>query len=347
MKALNYTRLTQITNVQKPYRGTTDRYPVGDRRHNTKDFVVDTLDGDTIYRVRYGFHYDRIYHTKEQYLEDQKNGGNNIYCYEHEENEAEKYMSYRRRPFELGIVRPDNTFEFTMDTSSGQGGNIIMSSWSEGFFSRSVRHGGMIYRQGYYDNPSVFHPIFKGLRLNIEDMKAHYTCHYTTVARRVDRSKAKEFLKPYEDFFKITETMVTAMEGKDIKGIATELLEELNLETKQYWNPYGDMYDTLVQTAESYMKDRPIDSMLMFSMAYDINGLYRQARDAKDKQKYYTNSTIDPDSLYTNFRRRLGKELYSKCDDVFTKIEYRHNEPYPESTWGVSVFLDGKEVQQY
>mgnify|MGYP003336381426 FL=1 len=45
MKALTWARLTDITKTVKPYRGTTNRYPIGDRRHNHKDFVVEERDG--------------------------------------------------------------------------------------------------------------------------------------------------------------------------------------------------------------------------------------------------------------------------------------------------------------
>ena len=51
MLALSWNRLTDITKAQKPYRGTTNRYPVGSRTQNTKNFYVDEIDGEKVYRI--------------------------------------------------------------------------------------------------------------------------------------------------------------------------------------------------------------------------------------------------------------------------------------------------------
>ena len=45
MIGLSWDRLTDITKSEKPYRGSSNRYPVGNRRHNLKCFYVEELDG--------------------------------------------------------------------------------------------------------------------------------------------------------------------------------------------------------------------------------------------------------------------------------------------------------------
>ena len=72
MKALDWNRLTEITKNVKPYRNSTNRYPVADRRHNTKCFYVKEIDGEIVYEITYGYKYLEHFHTKEEYLEDKK-----------------------------------------------------------------------------------------------------------------------------------------------------------------------------------------------------------------------------------------------------------------------------------
>lgn len=346
MKALSYERLSLITKSEKPYRGTTNRFPVGNRRHNTKDFIVDTLNGETVYRVRYGFESEHSYITKEEYDSAIKNGLTSHYEYEHESDPNKKYYRWTSFPKELGIVRPDNTFEFTMKEGGGQGANSILSTWSRGWFMRSVRHGGMIYKE-HNSGVSPFHAVFKGLRLDVDTMRPHESSQYMVLTKQVDRRKTKEFLKPYEDFFKITETMSKSMEQKDIVGIAVELMTEVGYDFNQWWSSRADT-EKWTSVAESFMKDRPLDAMLMFCVAHDINDLARQARSEKKGNTY--NHYSDFDTLYANFRRRLGRELYAKNPDVFTEVEHMGGMPYPQSSWGTRIVLcDGNdtEVEQY
>jgi len=342
MKGLDYNRLMGITKSEKPYRGTTNRFPVGNRRHNTKDFIVDTLDGDTVFRVRYGFNYTYKYHTKEEYDAQQQQ----MYARDWvQDDNPEKYYSVHAVPNVLGIVRPDNTFEFTMEESGGQGSNSVMSTWSRGFFQRSVRHGGMIYREGYGSASNRFHAVFKGLRVYIDDMRPHESSQYSVFTKQVDRRKTKEFLKPYEDFFKITETMSKSMEQKDIVGIAVEILTEVDYDFSKWWRNNEDQ-TRLVGIAESYMKDRPLDAMLLFCVAHDINDLGRKVRAEKNGNTYGYHIT-ESDTLYTNFRRKLGKELYAKNPDVFAEVEHTGGTQYPQSSWGTRVICNGIEVEQY
>lgn len=344
MKAINYHRLNEIRRFQKPYRGSTNRFPIGDRRHNTKCFYVTERNGEEVFEIAYGYDYSRVEHTKEDHEKDP----DRIYAHlKADGNDKDEYYRYAKSPHIIGIVRPDNTFEFTCETSTGQGANSVLSTWSMGIFCRSVRHGGMVYREGWRESINRFHPVFKGLRLNLHDMSVHESCDYKVITRRVHRGKAKEYLKQYENFFKTSETMVKVMEGKDIKEIALELLQEVDFKSDRYWYVDNETREKLYSYGESYMKDRPVDAVLMFSMAYDINNLYRIVGGTLGGHGYYVNNAVDPEYLYANFRRRLGKELYSKNPDVFTEVEYQANEPYPASVWGVTVICNGKEVQQY
>jgi hypothetical protein len=334
MKALEWSRLTEITKTIKPYRGTTNRFPIGDRRHNTKDFVSEERDGEQVYSVRYGYTYKRHEHTMEEW---QANQGTIHKREDYEGNIV--YESYSSIPRELGIVRSDNTFEFT-GAYYGQGDNIIMSTWSRGWFFRSSRHGGMIYKGG-----DVFHPIFKGMRVNCDTMMPHEDSKYQVIGKRVSRKDAKEFLSRYTDFYKINEVMLKAMDWKGYMETTADVLKPLGIGTGN-WHLHNEEQEKLIKFAEENLNTAPLDAGIAYSLAYDVQNLYSRYRAFSDPNgSNYYNRAVELDVVFSNLKRKLNKELYKKNPSVMKLTEYVPNEPYPPSEWGVDVFVNGKEVE--
>jgi len=62
MYGFNYERLTKITENQKPYRGSDNRFPLERRARNEKYFLVEMENGEKVYDVVYGkkYHHDVI-----------------------------------------------------------------------------------------------------------------------------------------------------------------------------------------------------------------------------------------------------------------------------------------------
>jgi hypothetical protein len=299
MKALEWSRLTEITRTQKPYRGTTNRFPIGDRRHNTKDFVSEERNGEQIYSVRYCYTHKRHEHTKEEW---QANQGT---IHKREDLEGNTvYESYERVPRELGIVRSDNTFEFT-SAYYGQGDNMIMSNWAGGWFMRSSRHGGMIYRTN-----DVFHPIFKGMRLNCETMMPHESSVYKVVGKRVSRKDAKDFLSRYTDFYKINEVMLKAMDWKGYMETMADVLKPLEIGTDN-WSLHQDEKDKLIAFAEKNLNTAPLDAGIAYALAYEVQNIYSRYRAFFDPNgSSYYNRALELDVVFSNLKRKLNKELY-------------------------------------
>ena len=210
MKALEWDRLTNISKTVKPYRGTTNRFPIDKRTHNTKCFYVEERNGEQVYVITYGFRHNEHYHTKAEY----EANPSRIHHRQWEEDESKMYVSYTPVPRELGIVRSDNTFEFTAPYY-GQGDNQIMTMWSRGTFFRSSRHGGMVYRSN-----SSFHPIFKGMKVDCDTVMPAEGSEYKVVGKRVSRKDAKEFLSGYDGFYKVNEVMFKAMEYKNFMDLS-------------------------------------------------------------------------------------------------------------------------------
>jgi hypothetical protein len=335
MKALEWSRLTEITKTQKPYRGTTNRFPIGDRRHNTKDFVSEERNGEQVYSVRYGHTYKRHEHTKEEW---QANQGT---IHKREDYEGNIfYESYSSIPRELGIVRSDNTFEFT-SAYYGQGDNQIMSNWARGWFLRSSRHGGMIYRTN-----DVLHPIFKGMRVYCETMMPHESSQYQVVGKRVSRKDAKEFLSRYTDFYKINEVMLKAMDWKGYMETMADVLKPLGITTEN-WGLMQDEKDKLIKFAEENLNTSPLDAGIAYALAYEVQNIYSRYRAFFDPNgSSYYNRAVELDVVFSNLKRKLNKELYKKNPSVMKLTEYEPNKPYPPSEWGVDITVNGKEVEQ-
>jgi len=339
MKALTWDRLTDIKNTVKPYRGTTNRFPVGDRRHNHKDFIAEERNGEQVYVIRYGYGWEcKDDHTKEEWLVNQNTNQPNIH--ERTTNGVTTYESYRTIPRELGIVRSDNTFEFT-HYNYGQGDNIMLSNWSRGYFCRSSRHGGMIYRAN-----DIFHPIFKGMRVNCETMMPHKDSEYQVTGKRVSRKDAKEFLNRYTDFYQVNEVMLKTMEWKGYMETAVDVMKSLDLTTEN-WSLMQDERDKLIKFADENLNTCPLDAGIAFALAYDVMNTYSRVRAFVDPNasSHYVRE-VELDILFANMKRKLNKELYKRNPSVMKLTEYVPNQPYPPSEWGIDITVNGKEVEQ-
>lgn len=337
MKALTWERLTNIRTNEKPYRGTTNRYPVGKRTHNTKNFYVEQRDGEEVYVITYGLRHKEIIITKEEHLANPKT----THVKNWETDESQKYCKYEVMPNELGVVRSDNTFEFTAEVGFGQGSNQVMSSWSRGYFFNSSRHGGMVYR-----DPDVFHPIFKGMRLNCDTMMPHEGSQYRVVGKRVNRKEGKEFLKRYADFYTITEVMLKTMDWKGFMETGVDVVKPL-ISSPDQWYLSSEDKGRLIDFAEKNINDAPLDACLAYLCAYDIQNMRRRVEGYGDQNSWYNRSELDLETVYNNLKRRLNKEIYKANPCVMNFIEYTPTKPYPPSEWGVDIFVGDKEVQQY
>jgi len=342
MQYINYKRLTEITKTVKPYRGSTNRFPISYRVHNTKCFYVEKEGDDTIYRITYGYGSKEFGVTKEEYINAEAQGIKNYHDITwREETDPMRYIRYETHPREIGIVRPDNSFEFTA-SYYGQGDNTIMSAWSHGYFCRSSRHGGMIYNN--YRN-EVFHPIYKGMRVDCDTMQA--LTPYQVTGQRVMRKVAKDFLKQYVDFYKISDVMMKSMRSEDFIDMAYDILEELGA-TKDH-DGWGVSINTsnLHSEAQNRLSTAPLDSAMLYCVAHDVMNVRRRISYHKSTNNYYSSNPLNLESVYDAMRRKLNKEIFRNNPSVLKPIDYEMGKRYPASDWGVTITVDGKEVEQY
>lgn len=342
MQYINYKRLTEITKTVKPYRGSTNRFPISYRVHNNKCFYVEKEGDDTIYRITYGYGSKEFAVTKEEYINAEAQGIKNYHDITwREETDPMRYIRYETHPREIGIIRPDNSFEFTA-SYYGQGDNTIMSAWSHGYFCRSSRHGGMIYNNCRNE---VFHPIYKGMRLDCDTMQA--LVPYQVTGQRVMRKVAKDFLKQYVDFYKISDVMMKSMRSEDFIAMTYELVEELGATEDNHGWGVSINTSNLHSEAQSRLSTAPLDSAMLYCVAHDVMNVRRRVAYHKSTNNYYSGHPLNLESVYDAMRRKLNKEIFRNNPSVMKPIDYEMGKHYPASDWGVTITVDGKEVEQY
>ena len=342
MQGLNYTRLNSIANSVSPYRGSLNRFPIGNRRHNTKYFLVGEENGERVFNIVYGNHWKTVQLTKQEHDELVKQGSPRVHSYQNSDDKWE-YYKYEVSPNILGVVRPDNTFEFVGKTY-GQGDRGILSGYSHGYLCTDSRRGGMIWwgRVNGNGERSAM-PIYHGMRVNCETMRP--TKPITVIGRKVDRKVGKTLLAQYADFYTTTEVMTKAMNYdvfvKTMAEVVAEHMPEEGDHHAWHWQKCKDKADALIDSA-------PLDAAMLYIMGWDIGNMRWNLRRFMDtNMSRYSAHEDEPHDMFVNLKRRLNKEIYKANDEVFKKVEYTNGEIYPPSEWGYTVMVDGQEVRQY
>ena len=339
MQGLNYVRLNSISNSVSPYRGSVNRFPIASRRHNTKYFLVREEDGQRVFDIVHGQRWKHITLTKAEHDAQAKQGSTKLRSYQHGDGTWE-YYTYEVSPNILGVVRPDNTFEFT-GTSYGQGDRGILSTYGHGELCTNSRMGGMIWTGRLHGNGErgAF-PIYQGMRVNCESMQPIKPI--TVVGRKVDRKVGKDLLASYASFYDTTEVMTKAMDYEVfVRTMGDVMNDHMGGDIAQNHEVYSAKAETLIHTA-------PLDAAMLYMMGWDIGGMRWNLRRFLDTNfSRYSAHEDTPHTMFLNLKRRLNKEIYKAHEKVFKKVEYVNGEMYPPSEWGYTVMVDGMEVKQY
>lgn len=347
MRLMNYQTLVNTMRTQKPYRGTTNKFPLSNRKQSHKYFLYDTDDdGQEIFRIIYGKRYESKTLTEQEYEADPTDAHKNVY----NDNGVQeiKYYKWIEHPNEMGIVRPDNSFEFT-GQSYGQGEMTFLSPYApyRSYFFRDSKRSGMIYTR-LSSGIKCMMPIFKNLRVDCDTMKPDPKHRYTLVGRRVNRKESKEFLKQYEDFFKISEAMMSNMSISSFAEVCREKVEEINGYSGNPNGYYLYRYDTnkCLDHAFSIMNDAPLDAASLFCLS-----LGRGIDDFRwCVSKGIRNTDYDitfAEKYFSHMKRSICNMLYEEAPDVFAKKQFEFGSPFPQSSWGYQVYVDDVPVIQY
>jgi len=338
---ISYDRLKVVTETCKPYRGRENvEYPYYKRAHGNKYFTPDMLDNELVYRIMYGHRHIRTEVSKDVFDAELK-----YQKYQHTEEKVMKYYIYIQIPYEIGIVRPDNSFEFTTPHINQSEitllNNILFTSYKSGFIQRSVRHGGVVIRNGYRNGDTLFYPIAEGMRVDIATHIPREAGSYKIVGRRVNRKSVNDLLGKYKEMFLVTETMMKTMSSEDYLSVCVDLVKE-----------YTDFnkHDAVEMAESTLNKSHMLDAFIMFAMATNADNLAvhvkRRISDAY-ADWWVRKFPNDLYSHYTSARRAISKCLYKQHEEVMKEVEFEFGKKYPSSEWGYEIYKNGVEIEQY
>lgn len=358
MARLEYKSLLNITNTTNPYRGTKNKYPLLNRKQSYKYFTSDYLDGEQVFRIFYGTTYREVYLPNDEAVEIATAKG------EYVVKRPEGMPFYHESvPNEVGIVRPDNTFELTA-IRLHQGLCTVLNDLIGGYMFRSSRHGGYVYNGvSSTRGEPVFHPLFKGIRFGLgEDKGVHESSKYQLFGRSVNRKESKKLMSSYADMFKVSEIMAKTMKPEDFVLTAIEVLSEaygvdILDETKSghiYANE--ELRYKVSRKADEHRESAPLDALLIYASVYYVDGLqfyrlYHQGNAIKGtntgRHNSYYARLLNPESVVDATKRKLTRALYESTPEIMNVRELEAGKPYGQSDWGFTLMVNGKEVEQY
>jgi len=337
---LRYEHLKRITETQKPYRGTTDKYPFGDRNHNYKYFYPREVNGETEYHVGYYHKWQTESMTTEEF--NAKKGSMDSKEFK-KWREKEKWDTNARTHKPTGyyekdvknpkvdlIIRSDNTVEIVTNMFH-QGMRMIFSAWNyaNGVFQSSVEHGGIVY--GRRDSRGDIRiPIFKHMRFNMDTMAIHESSKYLAKYDTVDRKKSKEAMNIYQDKLNGAYAFITCMDretfNQDKEEVTNELIE---IDNHYYWSK--EKRDGALLIADKIFFEKPVEAIYVYMKAFNVG--------------YYTSSQAQPSDWINGFKKKFAKYIHVK-HDTFNKKYLTHLENFKSSPWNIDITIDGKMVER-
>lgn len=334
MNFINYEALKNVMRTQKPFRGTTNRFPLTQRKLSYKYFLheTDASGNNEIMRIIFGKRYRRDHVTEAEYLADKAN------INKYGEGDDAQYIKYTDVPNELGIVRPDNSFEFTAPCYY-QGDKGLLSNFTfGGYFKSDCRRGGMILVRN--NSPYMF-PIYENMRVDCTTMKPDPSHKYCLLGKRVDRKKSKQFMQQYDEFFKVSKAMMKNLDMKTFRDIAKENVDRVS--SGGHWLTVVEK-SKMIDEAKKLMNDSPLDSASLYCVALGRHGVTDFWWRLNQNYDAYIG---DVSSLYEPMKQKIYSMLYQENPDLFHREEYEFGKVYPPSAWGYELLVDGVAVKQY
>jgi hypothetical protein len=341
---LSYERLEHIANTNKPYRGTTNEFPLTKRAHSYKRFFKETdAKGDVFFRIIYGYKYIDRYIDKAEYDAKQAEG-----LYVRVETQADnsvKYIVWDRHWDEIGVVRKDNTFELTA-TNLHQGTRYFISAMFNKYQCEvlsSIKHGGAIYREwtGSWGNRTTTKiiPLFTGQRINLETNSS--VLDYEVHLSKVNRTRTKEVMAEYVEALQFNEVMFKTMTEDSFKSALQYTYAEAITEGETWRS--SQAVARMTEFATEQVKVDMFKSICATMMASNYR-LWSYGSDGVNN--FYGNMDYTPHSYYLSARKKIDRQIKIGAN-ALDAIVYKANDPYPSNTWDITVIHNGNVVRQY
>ena len=338
---LRYEHLKRITETQKPYRGTIDKYPFADRHHNYKYFYPREVNGEIEYHVGYYHKWESETMTAEEFnakkssmAKGERKKWREETIWKKDSSGIERTGNYIK-DFKIPkvdlIIRSDNTVEIVTN-SFHQGMRMIFSAWNyaNGVFQSSVEHGGIVYgRRDSRGDTRI--PIFKHIRFNMDTMAIHESSKYLATYNTVDRKKSKEAMNIYQDTLNGAYAFISCMDRETFKQDREEVIDELTPDNKgsHWWS--NAMREEANLLADKIFFEKPVEAIYVYMKTFNVG--------------YYLGSLADPIDWINGFKKKFAKYIHVK-HDTFTKEYLTHLENFKSSSWNIDITIDGKMVER-
>lgn len=340
---LNYARLEHIAKTDKPYRGTTNNFPIRNRRHSYKRFLVEQDEkGETVFKIVYGDRWGEEEVTKEYYDAQANNWSGRVVT---EHNGDKRYIQYTRDHNIVGIIRKDNTFELTADYMH-QGTRGFLTSMMGlylSYIASSVRHGGTVYKEitGTWRNHTVTKiiPLFKGQCINLDTMTS--VVDYEVRLPAVNRTRSKDVMAKYDDALKFNETMFKTMSSEVFEMSLREVYEEVFGKTGYKWRN-AERTRTMLDYASAQVN---VDMYKAICATMIGEGIYSAWTISCDDTQYAIRD-YDSYKYFKSAKDKIASRVKIGGGAFDVKV-YKANEPYPSNRWGVSINLNNERVIAY
>jgi hypothetical protein len=299
---VSYKALIEHAKTAKEYRDSGGAYNLGARRYSDRHF---RLRGDLI----------DIYYTH-------PDQSKKIV----EKDKSLDTWSYHRH---LLTIHPDNSFEVV--NFSGQGDNMFMSQAVRGYIHQDGGRKGVVY----YTNTKM-HPIFKGLRIDLETGDA--VTPYKFYKRDINKKKANETLKEFAEFQTMAMKFVDPMTPQGILEVFKDLYDqEGSLDALD-----EGLFVQLVRDKKY------VDAAIVFSIAgkgimyHSYRHLLLNVFKNEDHERDLRMLTRAFDNEFKSILARGINEAIRDivligCDDAAILKELPIGEKFPSSKWGYNI----------
>lgn len=287
---MNYSDYMRVVEKYKPYRST-QAYPIGSRRYSHRHFVV--KDGVV-----------QVWHSNLKTAENHRQG--------------KKTSDWIVRRHILNI-HPDNTVEFL--DAWGIGDTMLMSNLLGGLVHSESKRGGVVYY--HKKDPKVAHPVFKGLRVSLDDGSVHPDTQYKMIYRRIVPSEKSKVMEVMNHQIEIGMVMLRAMNLEGMKEVWKEIKEKptTNRNRQELLN-------------EASKNNHCLDVLAHMSL---VNSNYWWFEYARDEERFI--------NAVERKLKKAEKAYIAAQPQVF---KYTEREPFdfPSATWGIDIKVGERIVER-
>lgn len=311
---VSYAKLKNISETVKPYNGSKDSFPLGDRRYSFRHFRVAE---DGVFDLYLG-------NREAVNAGMAKKGRGRLTA-----SRAEVYVTHSK----VASVHPDNTIEF-LATRCGMSDIMFYDGMFKGeaWAKISSRHGGAILR---YDSDRRMHPLFRGLRVNLSNFSVSETTDYVSYQPILKRKEADEYMKQFKDFYKSYHVMFDPIPVEAYKEITEDLRAEypdvlFAMDDPQLFEANWDADAVVGVFADLIRKNRYADAALL-SLGLNSPWVF---------YRIYRSHGIDfnRETVHLTVEKTKHK-LIKNEPSLFTFKPISAGEPLPASKWGITTVL--------